>query len=246
MVPGEPVQPGRPEAWLAARPERLALRLRELGRAARLGPLVLLQHHDARAAGEASAPGSFDTLVLHLMEKESHDRPPDARTVAESLTRIEERQDTLARAGVTRTRKKGRKGSKGRQAEPFWRSLWFVGPAALASLACIGLFGWWVFLSPPGASSLLAQADRLDRDGGIERKVVPVGEAVLARIVIERDRVALEQLADPKDDVVDVALRAGVVFSASCGVPTTLTRPEKLTAMKTANIQMPAAACSSR
>ena len=50
---------------------------------------------------------------------------------------------------------------------------------------------------------------RLDRDGGIERKVVPVGEAVLARIVIERDRVALEQLADPKDDVVDVALRAG-------------------------------------
>ena len=111
-------------------------------------------------------PGSFDTLVLHLMEKESHDRPPDARTVAESLTRIEERQDTLARAGVTRTRKKGRKGSKGRQAEPFWRSLWFVGPAALASFACIGLFGWWVFLSPPGASSLLAQADRLDRDGG--------------------------------------------------------------------------------
>lgn len=111
-------------------------------------------------------PGSFDTLVLHLLEKESHDRPPDARTVAESLTRIEERQDTLARAGITKSRKKGKKGSKGRHAEPFWRSLWFVGPAALASLTGIGLFGWWVFLSPPGAKSLMAQADSLDRDGG--------------------------------------------------------------------------------
>lgn len=110
-------------------------------------------------------PGSFDTLVLHLLEKESHDRPPDARTVAESLTRIEERQDSLVRAGVTKVRKKGKKNAKGKQSEPFWRSLWFVGPAALASSASIGLFGWWVFLSPPSANALLAQADGLDRAG---------------------------------------------------------------------------------
>lgn len=113
-------------------------------------------------------PGTFDTLVLQLLEKESHDRPPDARTVAEALTRIEERQETIARVGPTRIRKKGRKAAKALQSEPFWRSIWFVGPAALASLAGLGLFGWWVFLSPPGALTLVAQADSLHRDGGDE------------------------------------------------------------------------------
>jgi len=111
-------------------------------------------------------PSAFDTLVLHLLEKESHDRPPDARTVAESLTRIEERQETLARSGGPRPRRKSRKRPKALKTDPFWRSIWFVGPAALASLAGITAFGWWVFLSPPSAGALVAETARLEQQGG--------------------------------------------------------------------------------
>lgn len=110
-------------------------------------------------------PAGFDTLVLHLMEKSPDRRPPDARTVAESLTRLEERQEGLQQAGTTRTRRKGKRPGRSPQREPFYRSIWVVGPSALAFMTCMGFFGWWVFFCPPSPTYLAAEIERLDRDG---------------------------------------------------------------------------------
>ena len=113
-------------------------------------------------------PAGFDTLVLHLMEKIPDRRPPDARTVADSLTRLEERQEGLQQVGATRARRKTKRSGKMPQGEPFYRSIWVIGPAALAFLAGMVFFGWWIFFCPPSPGSLAAEVERLDRDGGDE------------------------------------------------------------------------------
>jgi len=101
-------------------------------------------------------PAGFDTLVLHLMEKIPDRRPPDARTVADSLTRLEERQEGLQQVGATRARRKTKRSGKMPQGEPFYRSIWVIGPAALAFLAGMAFFGWWIFFCPPSPGSLAA------------------------------------------------------------------------------------------
>jgi hypothetical protein len=102
------------------------------------------------------------------MEKIPDRRPPDARTVADSLTRLEERQEGLQQVGATRARRKTKRSGKMPQGEPFYRSIWVIGPAALAFLAGMAFFGWWIFFCPPSPGSLAAEVERLDRDGGDE------------------------------------------------------------------------------
>ena len=138
-------------------------------------------------------PVWFDTLILHLMEKAQDHRPPHADVVRESLEQIEQKMQAMVSAGASVAgAKKGDRAasallgpgrpnsrereaarlirggkSKKRKGTPFYEKGWFV-IAGLVLLLTAGGAGLWQVFSPPSASQLLQDAERLVRRGSPE------------------------------------------------------------------------------
>ncbi len=138
-------------------------------------------------------PVWFDTLILHLMEKEPDHRPPHADVVRESLEQIEQKMLAMESAGVqvagASRKDRGVKAllgagkpnagdreaahllrggrSRRKKKTPFYERGWFViaGLLGIATLAGTGL--WWLF-SPPSAARLVAEAEQLYRQGTLD------------------------------------------------------------------------------
>ncbi len=127
-------------------------------------------------------PVWFDTLICELLEKDPQRRPANAAAVAQSLAKIKEKMLTQASAGIDAAKKRradrsahdiklsdvdkdvartllGKK--KKARSEPFYRKNWFT-VAALACFAALVAFAiWFLFIKPPDADGLYAEAQRL-------------------------------------------------------------------------------------
>ncbi len=138
-------------------------------------------------------PVWFDTLILHLMEKEPDHRPPHADVVRESLEQIEQKMLAMQSAGgqvagasrkdrgvqalldgarpdakdkeAARLLRGGR--SRKRKKVPVYERGWFVITGLVAILALAGT-GLWYLFSPPSADQLAADAELLARRGSMQ------------------------------------------------------------------------------
>lgn len=138
-------------------------------------------------------PVWFDTLILHLMEKDPDNRPPHAGVVADSLEQIEQKMHAMESAGAqvagakrgdraaralldgTRPDKAEKeaarllRGGRTRKKKkpPFYTTGWFVLSALAMVFALTGAGIWWI-LSPPPADQLAAEAEKLVARGSLE------------------------------------------------------------------------------
>ena len=134
-------------------------------------------------------PHFFDILILHLMEKDPDNRPPNASVVATSLAQIQEKINTLESAGVNaaRSRRMDRRtgampvdardkeaarllrGGKSRRRKglPVYRSGWFVSLLLCALVVVCGSGLWWLF-GTPSAETLATRAEALLASGTLD------------------------------------------------------------------------------
>lgn len=138
-------------------------------------------------------PVWFDTLILHLMEKEPDHRPPHADVVRESLEQIEQKMLAMESAGVqvAGAKRKDRgvkalmggarpdagdretarllKGGRSRKKKktPFYEKGWFV-IAGLVVMLGLGVGGLWYLFSPPSAETLANEAELLVKRGSLD------------------------------------------------------------------------------
>ena len=148
-------------------------------------PMDIFQMH---VRGKCARPSTyamdlpiwFDTLILHLMEKEPEQRPMDAAKVAEELQSIERRVTEQKSAAVERATKRradrttfdgkldetdkeiartllGKKKKKVK-VQPFYTKNWFTASAVGVLLLAMGI-GVYVLLKPPSADSLYKEAE---------------------------------------------------------------------------------------
>ena len=138
-------------------------------------------------------PVWFDTLILHLMEKEPDHRPPHADVVRESLEQIEQKMHAMETAGVqvAGAKRKDRgvqalmggarpdagdretarllRGGRSRKKKkiPFYERGWFV-IAGLVVMLGLGVGGLWYLFSPPSAENLANEAELLVKRGTLD------------------------------------------------------------------------------
>jgi serine/threonine-protein kinase len=134
-------------------------------------------------------PPWFDTLILGLLEKKPEHRPFDATAVAEQLERIQEKAAAQKSAGVDaaerlaagpprdasadETDRKaartllggGRHKRRRRKHRKFYQKVWFQAAVMGGLLLAIVGFLLYLFLIPPSAEKLYAEAEKLVNSG---------------------------------------------------------------------------------
>ena len=157
-------------------------------------PMDIFQMH---VRGKCARPSTyamdlpiwFDTLILHLMEKDPAQRPMDAAKVAEELHSIERRVAEQKSAGVERATKRradrttfdakldetdkeiartllGKKKRKVK-VQPFYTKNWFTASALGVLLLAMGI-GVWFLLQPPSADALYKEAEKKMASGNLD------------------------------------------------------------------------------
>jgi serine/threonine-protein kinase len=130
-------------------------------------------------------PTWFDTLILGLLEKKPEHRPFDAAAVAEQLDLIREKAAAQQSAGIDAAKKRPAEGPQSdaalnetdreaartllgggpkrrkRKQRRFYRKVWFQAACLSGLLAAILGFIVWIFLIPPSADRLYAEAEKL-------------------------------------------------------------------------------------
>ena len=157
-------------------------------------PMDIFQMH---VRGKCARPSTyamdlpiwFDTLILHLMEKDPAQRPMDAAKVAEELQSIERRMTEQKSAAVERVTKRradrttfdakldetdkeiartllGKKKKKAK-VQPFYTKNWFTASALGVLLLAMGI-GVYFLLQPPSADTLFKEAERKMASSNLE------------------------------------------------------------------------------
>jgi eukaryotic-like serine/threonine-protein kinase len=157
-------------------------------------PMDIFQMH---VRGKCARPSTyamdlpiwFDTLILHLMEKDPAQRPLDASKVREELESIERRVTEQKSAAVERATKRradrttldgkldetdreiartllGKKKKKVK-VQPFYTKNWFTASAGGGLLLALAI-GVWFLLQPPSADTLYKDAEKKMASGSID------------------------------------------------------------------------------
>jgi serine/threonine-protein kinase len=166
-------------------------------------------------------PVWLDNLICQLLEKKPEQRPRDAATVAEALSRIKEKVEAQRSAGVEAVTARGdrprlddedreaartllgkkKKKKKGRQ---FYQQVWFKAGVYSALLVAIVAVFWMLFFTYPSADTLFAQARQAKDAETLDERVEARKNGAIAKFLRyypedERAKGVVRQWADEID-----------------------------------------------